>query len=124
MLVFHRNHVGRAHGSFIFLAAHAGAVAQFNGCSKSPFAGKVVMRWDSQGPVFGAGSQAFRQWRSIGGLAGIHTMVGGEGGLHVAKGLVLLIGKKFFIPGAAWKPSPVLSAHASAELDDEIRNFI
>ena len=82
------------------------------------------MRVERDCAVCRAVTEVLRHWRSVDDLAGIHPIIRIECGLHIAECLIELRTKQLLIQVTARQAVAVLTAHAAAELDHEIRDLI
>ncbi len=124
VLVFQRDHVGRAHRAFVLLAAYTRAVTQFNCSSESALTREIVMRVDWDRAVFGSVTKVLGHWRRIDDLPGIHSIFWIECLLHIAKGFIDLGAEQFLVQMASSQAIAMFAAHSAAEFDDEIGNLV
>ena len=82
------------------------------------------MRIDGKRAVLCPVAQVFGHRRRIHDFAGIHPAFRIKGGLDVLESLVNLGTEELCVQMTAGEAVSVLSAHATAELHDEIRDFI
>ena len=110
MFLLPGSHKGGAHGAGQ-LAASAHAVAHLYGAGIVGIQGKIQVRRQGLGAVFGAVTQIFPHWRTVNNFARVHDALWVEGALQVPEGLIDFGTEHLFGPNAADNSIAMFAAH-------------
>ena len=116
-------HEGRAHRPAEFLPADAGAVAQFHRAGEPLLAavGEHHRQLHRLHPL--AVAEVVGHRRGVHHLPRVHDPLRVEGGLQPAERLVHAGAEHLLVEVAARQPVPVLAAHGTAEVEDEVADL-
>ena len=120
VLLFARDHVGRAHRPFRGLAAGAHAAAQFHRRGEPAVPAPVEVGGHVGGPIARPIAQVLDHRRRVHDLAGVHQPLRVEGLLDRVERLVDHRPEVALQEPAAHQTVTVFAAHCAAELHDEV----